>query len=81
MDITQHIAGGGGICGTCANPANATCENEGYSSCCNDRIEYGLEASETVKQANCKHTRTHTVRDTYNHCDDVRCVDCDLWIS
>ena len=37
-----------GICGTCGREAEATESNEGYSDCCNDRIEYGLEASETV---------------------------------
>lgn len=47
-----------GICGTCACPAEATAENEGYSSCCNDRIEYGEEAAETVRRANCAHTTT-----------------------
>ena len=36
-----------GTCGTCGRDAAATAENEGYSSCCNDRIEYGLEAEET----------------------------------
>lgn len=36
-----------GTCGTCGRDATATAENEGYSSCCNDRIEYGEEAAET----------------------------------
>lgn len=36
-----------GTCGTCGRDATATAENEGYSSCCNDRIEYGDEAAET----------------------------------
>ena len=27
-------------CGTCCGIAHPTQENEGYSSCCNDRIEY-----------------------------------------
>jgi hypothetical protein len=44
-----------GVCGTCAQPAQATAENEGYSYCCNDRIEYGAEAEQTVARANCKH--------------------------
>jgi hypothetical protein len=44
-----------GICGTCASPATATAENEGYSYCCNDRIEYGEEAAQTVARANCEH--------------------------
>lgn len=26
-------------CGTCWAPATRTADNEGYSSCCNDRIE------------------------------------------
>jgi hypothetical protein len=39
-----------GICGTCACEAHATPENEGYSDCCNDRIEYGDEAIETVRR-------------------------------
>lgn len=61
----QHIANGGGICGTCAEPATATAENEGYSYCCNDRIEYGAEALETYAQANCSHevTKIETGRD------------------
>jgi hypothetical protein len=33
-----------GLCGTCVRPAHASRENEGYSDCCNDRIEYGDEA-------------------------------------
>lgn len=37
-----------GICGTCGREAEATSSNEGYSDCCNDRIEYGMEAAETV---------------------------------
>ena len=44
-----------GICGTCASPAEATAENEGYSDCCNDRIEYGAEAERTVARAKCEH--------------------------
>lgn len=51
QNIQEHIAAGGGICGTCAQPAHATPENEGYSDCCNDRIEYGAEASDTARQA------------------------------
>jgi len=38
------------ICGTCGQDAEATSDNEGYSSCCNDRIEYGNEAAETLRQ-------------------------------
>jgi hypothetical protein len=47
-----------GICGTCARPAEATAENEGYSYCCNDRIEYGAEAEATVARAKCEHEYT-----------------------
>lgn len=57
-ETERHIASGGGICGTCARPANATAENQGYSNCCNDRIEYGDEARETVAVANCDHSTT-----------------------
>lgn len=39
-----------GICGTCGEQAAATPENEGYSDCCLDRIEYGMEAAETVQR-------------------------------
>jgi len=49
-----------GVCGTCARPAEATAENEGYSYCCNDRIEYGDEAAATVARANCEHDYTTT---------------------
>jgi hypothetical protein len=48
--LSEYIAEGGGICGTCAQPARATAENEGYSSCCNDRIEYFEEAQDTVNE-------------------------------
>lgn len=47
--MKQHLANGGGICGTCLSPAAATYENEGYSFCCNDRIEYDGEAAESIK--------------------------------
>jgi hypothetical protein len=33
-----------GMCGTCCRRARHTPENEGYSDCCDDRIEYGSEA-------------------------------------
>lgn len=49
-----------GVCGTCARPAEATAGNEGYSDCCNDRIEYGVEAAETVARANCDHAAAGT---------------------
>lgn len=74
-----------GICGTCAEPAEATAENEGYSYCCNDRIEYGDEAAATVRRANCEHEYERTgergqswngtqwVRDTWVV---VRCTKC-----
>lgn len=39
-----------GVCGTCGCRAEATEENEGYSDCCNDRIEYGVEAAETKQR-------------------------------
>ena len=39
-----------GTCGTCGRDATATADNEGYSSCCNDRIEYGDEAEETKQR-------------------------------
>lgn len=48
-----------GWCGTCGEEARATAENEGYSDCCNDRIEYekpkplllcGICGAETTKQ-------------------------------
>lgn len=55
-----------GICGTCACEAEATFENEGYSDCCNDRIEYGLEAEQTVARANCKHTFVTHERNGYD---------------
>jgi hypothetical protein len=45
--IFSQPAGFFGTCGTCARRAEATQSNEGYSDCCNDRIEYDLEASET----------------------------------
>lgn len=61
-----HIHNGGGICGTCAEPATATYENEGYSGCCNDRIEYGSEALDTVRRANCQHTFVTHERNGYN---------------
>lgn len=40
-----------GICGTCLRPATATFENEGYSSCCNDRIAYDDEAADLLREA------------------------------
>jgi hypothetical protein len=49
QSTVDHINGGGGLCGTCCNPAAATFENEGYSSCCNDRIEYGGEALDSLR--------------------------------
>jgi hypothetical protein len=48
MHTDQKGATMNGICGTCGREAGATRSNEGYSDCCNDRIEYGLEASETL---------------------------------
>lgn len=54
----EYVRQGGGICGTCCQPANATSENEGYSDCCNDRIEYGQEAMESAVRLGCEHTLT-----------------------
>ena len=39
-----------GTCGTCGRDAIATPENEGYSDCCNDRIEYDEEAEQTKRR-------------------------------
>jgi hypothetical protein len=63
-----------GICGTCAQPALATRENEGYSDCCNDRIEYGEEAVETVRRANCPHTNTKPYGEGTNW---LTCITCE----
>ena len=49
-----------GICGTCGGNAEATAENEGYSYCCNDRIEYGDEAAETVERVKREAAETTT---------------------
>lgn len=92
QDRERHIASGGGICGTCAEPAEATGENEGYSYCCNDRIEYDDEARETVareeRERNCTHETTKLVRESVAGFDrqwrtvEIRvCACCDLYIS
>jgi hypothetical protein len=36
-----------GTCGTCGRDADSNASNQGYSDCCNDRIEYGDEAEAT----------------------------------
>lgn len=49
-----------GTCGTCGRDAEATQDNEGYSYCCNDRIEYGEEAAETKARIACE-TKGHVM--------------------
>lgn len=63
-----------GVCGTCARPAEATFSNQGYSDCCNDRIEYGAEAEQTVRRHNCDHT--HVAPDHDDPIHWVECQDC-----
>jgi hypothetical protein len=65
-----------GICGTCAQPTEATSANEGYSDCCNDRIEYGDEAAQTVKQSKCQHIHTTPETDSFDGSVWVICNDC-----
>jgi len=47
-----------GTCGTCGRDAEATAENEGYSDCCNDRIEYDEEAAATKARIREEHDGT-----------------------
>lgn len=47
--------------GTCGQDARATAENQGYSDCCNDRIEYGDEAAQTRRRTACSHEVVETV--------------------
>jgi hypothetical protein len=56
-----------GTCGTCGRDAEATGENEGYSYCCNDRIEYGIEAEETKERIR---------REALG---ELECWNCDEW--
>lgn len=44
-----NIDGDASRCGTCYRIAEANGENEGYSSCCNDRIEYPGEYNADVQ--------------------------------
>ncbi|MGH7164044.1 MAG: hypothetical protein ACREIS_00795 [Nitrospiraceae bacterium] len=41
-------------CGTCLRPAAVTPENEGYSHCCNDRIEDPREYMKLVRDGEVK---------------------------
>jgi endogenous inhibitor of DNA gyrase (YacG/DUF329 family) len=50
MESTERDEMFSGTCGTCGRDAVANAENQGYSGCCNDRIEYGDEALETKKR-------------------------------
>jgi hypothetical protein len=54
-----------GICGTCCSYAAATPENEGYSDCCNDRIEYGAEAIESVRRQVAEYERVASIEPEY----------------
>lgn len=63
-----------GTCGTCGRDAEATAENEGYSNCCNDRIEYGAEAEATKRRLTCKHEHVSPDRQDPEYW--VECDDC-----